>query len=49
MDMKKECKCVIDSAIYYDFGQYRCQYCCGLIVDQEILKKFIEYNTPREE
>ncbi|MDD5013814.1 MAG: hypothetical protein PHW73_01765 [Atribacterota bacterium] len=44
---EKYCNCDIDAALYNDMGKIKCSYCGG-IVNEERAKKFIEYNTPKE-
>lgn len=45
-DMKKVCNCDIESAFYYDFGMYKCQYCDGILKDLIRVRKIIDANTP---
>jgi len=42
----KVCDCNIESAWFYDFGMYKCQYCGGALTDFERVRKIIKYNTP---
>lgn len=42
--MKKYCRCDIESAIYNDFGNIKCQYCGG-VVSEERAEKFTKYNN----
>ena len=42
---KKKCICKTESAFYYDFEMYKCQYCEGLLTDLERVRKIIDYNT----
>jgi len=42
----KICNCDIESAWFYDFGMYKCQYCGGMLTDLERVRKIIEYNIP---
>ena len=45
--MDKICNCDIESALFVDgVGVIRCQYCCGRIIDEERIRKYIDYNTP---
>ena len=43
---KKLCKCKVESAFFYDFGMYKCQYCDGILTDLDRVRKIIDYNTP---
>ena len=43
---KKICNCSHDSAFYFDFGMYKCQYCDGILTDLNRVKKIIQENTP---
>lgn len=42
----KFCKCITEQAWYYYFGEYRCQYCDGIITNKDRIRKIIDYNTP---
>lgn len=42
----KICNCKPENAWYDDFGQIKCQYCMGLITDENRLEKIKKYNTP---
>ena len=43
---KKVCICDIESAPYWDFGLWRCQYCTGVLQDLDRVRKLIDYNLP---
>jgi hypothetical protein len=40
----KKCDEKHSSAIYYDFGIIKCQYCMGAVSSERAVK-YIEYNT----
>ncbi len=42
----KICNCIKENAWYYTFGEYRCQYCDGIITNENRIRKIINYNTP---
>jgi len=42
---KKICECKVESAFFYDFGMYKCQYCGGMLTDLKRVRKIIDENT----
>ena len=42
----KICNCTEENAWYYNFGEYRCQYCDGILTNKNRIRKIIDYNTP---
>lgn len=42
---KKICLCKEEYAWYNDFSEIKCQYCTGLITDQDRLEEIEKYNT----